>query len=256
MKPLRFFFFVFLAVSIFYKLDAMAQLSLNPKDIGITGQVGQQIGLKEVFHNESGNDVELSHFFNQGRPVILSLVYYECPSFCTTMLNNLVEGLNGLNWEAGRQFNVLVVSIDPHETASLAKEKKAAILSISRSKNEAGWNFLTGSTDSLNQLAKDIGFGYIFDEATKQYLHAPGIFVLSPQGKIKRILYGSTYSPQDLKMALGEAGVPTNFFEKIKSMLFEYDVLERKYKVNKVYLLSISSVLLLVLIFCRKLSLR
>jgi protein SCO1/2 len=157
------------------------------------------------FVDESGRRVELGEFFGK-RPVILALVYYECPMLCTQVLNGLVTALGVMNFEPGREFDVVAVSFNPKEGPGLASQKKANYLErYGRPHTAAGWHFLTGPPESIKKLTEAIGFRYRYDEDIQQFAHGAGIEVLTPQGAISKYFYGIEFSARDLRLGLIEA---------------------------------------------------
>ena len=173
--------------------------------IGIDQKLNQQVPLDLVFTDESGRDVRLGEFFGK-RPVILALVYYECPMLCTQVLNGVATALGVLDFSVGREFDVVAVSINPREGPGLAAQKKAAYVGrYKRPGTEHGWHFLTGQQDSITRLADAVGFRYELDKQTGQFAHGAGIEVLTPQGVISKYFYGIEYSSRDLKFGLMEA---------------------------------------------------
>src|SRR5208282_3086566 len=140
------------------------------------------------------------------KPVILSLVYFDCPMLCTMAENGLLHSLQGVNFSVGREFDVLSVSFDPRDTVELAAAKKAVYVGLyGRKGAERGWHFLTGDEASIEQLTRAVGFRYRYDQASKQFVHATGIMLLTPQGKIARYFYGIFYPSRDLRLGLVEA---------------------------------------------------
>jgi protein SCO1/2 len=173
--------------------------------IGIDQRIGEQVPLDLPFTDENGREVRLGDYFGE-RPVILALVYYECPMLCTQVLNGLVTTLGVMNFEPGREFEVVAVSFNPKEGPGLASQKKANYLErYARSNTAAGWHFLTGSQDSIAQLTKAMGFRYEYDSEIDQFAHGAAIEVLTPKGKIARYFYGIEYSARDLRLGLIEA---------------------------------------------------
>jgi protein SCO1/2 len=173
--------------------------------VGLDQKLGEQVPLGLEFRDESGRTVYLREYFGE-RPVVLTLVYYECPMLCSLILNGTVRALRTLEFTVGREFDVLTVSIDPDETPELAAAKRTEYLSSYRREGaEKGWHFLTGREDQIRPLADSVGFRYAFDPASGEYAHAAGIMVLTPEGKVARYFYGVEYSPRDLKLGLIEA---------------------------------------------------
>jgi protein SCO1/2 len=173
--------------------------------IRIDQRLNHQVPLDLPFVDEHGKAVTLRDYFGK-RPVILALVYYECPMLCTQVLNGLVTALGVMNFEPGREFDVIAVSFNPREGPGLASQKKAAYMDrYKRPHTAAGWHFLTGTESSITQLADAVGFRYEYDEAIKQYAHGAGIEVITPKGVISKYFYGIEYSPRDIRLGLIEA---------------------------------------------------
>ena len=173
--------------------------------IGIDQRIGGQVPLDLPFTDDSGREVRLGEYFGK-RPVILALVYYECPMLCTQVLNGLVTALGVMNFEPGREFEVVAVSFNPREGPGLASQKKANYLErYGRPNTAEGWHFLTGTEDSIAQLTKAVGFRYEYDTEVGQFAHGAAIEVLTPRGKIARYFYGIEYSARDLRLGLIEA---------------------------------------------------
>ncbi len=176
------------------------------ENVGIEEHLGESIDLSLMFRDETGTAVPLQSFFREGRPVVLALVYYSCPSMCNLLLNGMTDTLKNIEWNAGNQFQVVVVSIDPKETYQLAKLKRDSYLtSYARYEAEKGWHFLTGDQDSITRLAKTVGFKYRYDEKTSEYVHAAASYIVTPSGKISYYHYGLKSEPKVLRLSLVEA---------------------------------------------------
>ena len=199
--------------------------------IGIDQHLDEQLPLNLIFKDEQGQEVKLEEYFG-AKPVILTLVYYECPMLCTQVLNGLTRSLRMLSFETSRDYNIVTISFDPRETPELAAAKKAEyVKELGKPGAETGWRFLTGAQDQIAQLAKAVGFRYEFDERTNQYIHAAGIVVLTPTGRLARYFYGIEFSPKDLRLGLIEAsneqiGSPVDQF---LLLCFHYDPASGKY---------------------------
>ena len=173
--------------------------------VGFDQKLDAQVPLDIPLRDEAGKPVRLGDFFGE-RPVILTLVYYECPMLCNEVLNALTRGLKGLTFDVGDQFEVVTVSIDPAETPELAARKKAGYLRrYGRPGAERGWHFLTGDEGSIRKLAQSVGFRYVYMPESKQYAHAAGIVLLTPRGRVARYFFGISYAPRDLRLGLTEA---------------------------------------------------
>jgi protein SCO1/2 len=186
-----------------------------------------------VFVEESGRAVRLGDYFGT-KPVILVLAYYRCPMLCTEVLNGLTRALLDVDFDIGKEFNVLTVSFDARETAELAAAKqKTYVERYGRPGAEQGWHFLTGSEDSIRRLTEAVGFRYSYDAKKDQFAHASGIMVLTPQGRISRYFYDIVYSPRDIRLGLVEAaankiGSP---IDQVLLFCFHYDPTEGRYGV-------------------------
>jgi protein SCO1/2 len=173
--------------------------------IGIDQRLNEQVPLDLQFRDEAGKTVRLGDYFGK-KPVILSLVYFGCPMLCTMAENGLLHSLQEVKFSVGDQFDVLTVSFDPLDTAELAAAKKAVYVGLyGRKGADRGWHFLTGDEASIQQLTRAVGFRYKYDAQAKQYVHATGIMVLTPKGKIARYFYGIYYPSRDLRLGLVEA---------------------------------------------------
>ena len=168
-------------------------------------RLNEQLPLDLPFKDEAGHSVKLGDYFGR-KPVVLALVYYECPMLCTQVLNGLESALRVIHESIGQEFDVVTVSFDPRETPVLAAGKKKAYLErYQRSSAEQGWHFLTGDQASIDALTDAAGFNYYWDEASHQFAHASGIVIATPTGKISRYFMGIEHSPRDVKFALIES---------------------------------------------------
>jgi len=182
---------------------AAAVLPPGLRNVSLEQKLNQQVPLDLTFRDDSGPEMPLSSYFS-GKPVILALVYYQCPMLCTQILNGLAISLRGMSLESGRDFEVVAVSIDPTETPNLAARKKFEYLRR-YAKSSTGWHFLTGAEPQIQALAQAVGFRYAYDPRTKQYAHASAIMVLTPEGRLSKYFYGIEYAPRDLRLGLVEA---------------------------------------------------
>jgi protein SCO1/2 len=168
-------------------------------------RLGEQVPADLAFVDETGKAVRLGDYFGT-RPVVLALAYYECPMLCTQVLSGMTAGLKGLSFNAGQEYEVVVVSIDPGEGPGLAAAKKATYVAhYDRDETAGAWHFLTGRKAEIDRLARTVGFSYTYDEKTDQYAHAAGLSILTPDGKIARYLFGIDFAPRDLRLSIVEA---------------------------------------------------
>jgi len=175
------------------------------KSVGIEQHLDEQIPANLTFRDETGKAVQLGDYFGR-RPMILNLVYYQCPMLCSEVLAGLEGAMRALKFDVGKEFDVLTVSFDPRETPEMAAAKKADSLKrYGRAGAADGWHFLTGQQSSIDALTKAAGFQYEYDPKIGQFAHATAILVLTPQGKIAQYYYGVEYSPKDLRLGLVQA---------------------------------------------------
>jgi protein SCO1/2 len=203
-------------------------------EVGFDQHLGESVPLDLAFTDETGRSVKLSDYFGK-KPVVLSLVYYQCPMLCTISLNGLAGALEVLSFVPGQEFEVVTVSFDPVETPVLAAAKKKAYMArYKRPEAHAGWHFLTGSKESVEALTRAVGFRYVWDEATKQFAHPAGLLVLTPEGKISHYLFGVEYAPKDLRLALVDAakGRIGNLADQLLLYCYQYDPQTGRYSAS------------------------
>ena len=200
--------------------------------IDIQDHSGTIVPADIVLTDESGAAVHLGDFLGHGRPVAVQLAYFQCPMLCTLVLNAFVSGAKPLTWVPGRDYDVVTVSFDPRDTPEVARAKKATyVASLGKPGSEAGWHFLTGTEPEIKRLADALGFGYRWVPDRKEFAHAAGMFVLTPQGKVSRTLYGVEFPAKELRLSLVEAGEGKlgSPFDKLLLYCFQYDAKTHKY---------------------------
>lgn len=218
------------------------------RGVTIEQKLSSQVPLDLVFRDEANQPVPLRTYFGE-KPVVLALVYYKCPNLCSLTLTEMVHALHRLTFEPGRDYNVVVVSFDPAETPQLAAEKKSNYAKAYGGPGfNAGWHFLTGSQDAISRLTSAVGFRYRWDAPSRQFVHAGGIMVVTPDGRLSRYFYGIRYAPADLRLALVEASQ-----EKIGSPVddfllycFHYDPSQGRYSLVIVNVLKIAGAITLL----------
>ncbi|MDP9174035.1 MAG: SCO family protein [Planctomycetota bacterium] len=199
--------------------------------VGIDQNLGIVVPLNLAFKDESGGDVKLGDYFGK-RPVVLALVYFQCPMLCTMVLNDLLRTVKAMPENLGMDFDIVTVSFDPADTPQLATLKKETYLAqYNRPGAEAGWHFLTGQQDSITALTQSVGFRYAWDSKFNVFAHASGIMVLTPDGKISRYFFGIDYAPKDLRISLTEAsnGKTGGLADAVLMFCFHYDPATGKY---------------------------
>ena len=176
------------------------------REIGFDQKLGAALPLDAPFFDETGAPVRLGDYFGR-RPVVLTLVYFDCPMLCTISLNGLASALDVLSFEPGRDFELVSISFDPREgPAQAAAKKKVQLARYKRPSAAAGWHFLTGTRESIDRVTKAVGFRYVWDAETKQFAHPAGTVVATRDGRVSRYLFGIEYAPKDLRLALVESG--------------------------------------------------
>ena len=200
--------------------------------VGIEQKLNSQVPLDLTFTDENGQPVQLSKYFG-ARPVILTLVYYQCPMLCSQVLNGMTGALNGITrFNIGRDFDIVTVSFDPRDKSGDALATKKRLLSRYRRPGSAeGWHFLTGKEDQIKALAASVGFRYAWDPEIQQFAHASSIMLLTPQGKVAQYYFGIEYAPRDIQLGLVEAsqGKIGNIADKFILYCYHYDPAKGKY---------------------------
>lgn len=175
-------------------------------EIGIDQKLGAQLPLDLEFRDSAGRSVRLGAFFDGRKPVILTLVYYECPMLCTLALNDTVKSLRQIPQSIGKDFDVVTVSFNPRETPELAAGKKHNyVQSYGRESAAGGWHFLVGDQSAIEKLTRTVGFRYRWDDKTQQYAHPTGLIIVTPTGSVARYFFGIGYEPKDVRLSLVEA---------------------------------------------------
>jgi len=218
------------------------------QDVRIEQKLDQQLPLDLVFHDETGQEVKLGQYFGH-KPVVLALVYYNCPMLCTQVLNGMVTSFRVLPFQIDKEFDVVTVSFDPRETSALAAAKKKVYIDHlpenMRANATTGWHFLTGDAANIEKLTAAVGFHYRYDEATKQFAHASAIMLTTPQGKLSRYYYGIDYSARDLRLGLIESsqnkiGSPV---DQLLLYCYHYDPATGKYGAAVMRIMRVAGVI-------------
>jgi protein SCO1/2 len=231
-------------------LQAQYARPLLTKGVGIQQKLNSPVPLDLVFRDEANQVVPLRTYFGD-RPVVLSLVYFKCPSLCPMSMRETISGLRRLAFQPGRDYEVLVVSFDPSDTpADAAKTKAEFKQQFNRPGYDAGFHFLTGDQQSISKLTSALGWTYRWDDASKQFIHAGGIMVATPEGKLSRYFYGIDYAPADLRMALVDAsqhkiGSPVDY---VLLFCFHYNAAQGKYTLAIFNLLKLAGSLTVVVL--------
>ncbi len=227
--------------------------TFSPQEVGVDEKLGQTVPLDLVLKGEDGQPVTLRSLID--KPTILTMNYFRCAGICTPQLNGLVEVLNKVDAQPGKDFQVITVSFDDRDTPEMATQKRTNYLGeMTRPFPSGGWRFLTGDAATTKALADSVGFKY--KRVGDDFVHAGALMILSPKGKVTRYMYGITYLPADLQMALQEAarGEAHPSINKLLSFCFSYDPHGRKYvlnftKVAAAITLLAAAIFVLVLVF-------
>lgn len=199
--------------------------------VGITEKLGGTVDKNLQFVDDHGETVTLGQYFGK-KPVLFTIIYYNCPSLCNFHLNGLTEALTQLQWTVGNEFELVALTMNHREDAELAKQKKAAyVQDYGRPQSAEGWHFLTGSEENIAKVASQVGFGFKWLPDQKEYAHASAAQVLTPDGKISRYLHGIEFDPQTVKLSLLEAsdGKIGNIIDQIVLYCFQFDPNKNKY---------------------------
>lgn len=195
-------------------------------DVGFDQRLGDRVPLDLTFTDSEGETVRLGDYFEEGRPVILSLVYYECPMLCDLTLNGLAQSLKPLRFTMGDDFEVVTVSFDPGEDAAVAADARSRYVPrYGRDEAWEGWHFLTGEEEPIRRLAESVGFRYSYDPQTDEYAHAAGVVMLTEEGTISRYFFGTDHPAKDLRLGLvetadGAIGTPV---DQVLLYCYSYD---------------------------------
>jgi len=201
------------------------------KEIGYDQHIGQQISPGLIFQESDRRQVAMGDLRNN-KPTLLILGYYHCPMLCTLINDGLIEALQELRFNAGRDFNVISVSIDPHETPAVAAAKKREYVKrYGRPGAANGWFFLTGNEQTIAQLADEAGFRFKFDPISNEYPHPSGFLVLTPDGKISRYFFGVNFDPKELRGAIVAAsnGQSGSVIRELLLLCSHYNPITGKY---------------------------
>jgi protein SCO1/2 len=201
------------------------------REVSIAQRLNEPIPPDIIFRDEDGKAVHLGDYFGK-KPIVLSLVYFDCPALCTEVLNGELRTMKAISLDLGKDFDAITVSFEPKDVPALAKAKRDVYAGqYGRPGAARNWHFLTGEQASIDALTQAAGFHYVYDSASRQYAHAAAILVLTPHGRIARYFYGVTYPARDFRLGLVEAsegkiGTPT---DHALLYCYQYDPMTGKY---------------------------
>jgi protein SCO1 len=214
------------------------------KNVGIQQNLNQPLPLDLSFKDDLGRNVHLGDYFGK-KPVILSLVYFNCPMLCGEVLSGLERSLRMMTLDVGKDFDVLTISFDPKDTPEMAAKKKSEFLKrYKRPGGDQGWHFLVGQADAITALTHAVGFQYQYDEKSQQFAHATAIMIVTPDGKIAQYYYGVEYPPKDLRLGLVEAsqGRIGNVVDELLLYCYHYDPAQGKYSATILRVLRLAGI--------------
>ena len=219
--------------------------------VGVEEHLGQQLNMSLPFVDDNGNKVTLGSYFNSGKPVILAMVYYSCPSLCNYHMNGLTEVFKDLKWTIGQDFDVVFVSMYSKEQFDLAAPKKANYIEeYGRPQSVNGWHLLTGEEENIQALAKQLGFKFKWIPEQEQFSHVSVAYAVTPGGKISRYLYGIRPETQTMKLALLEAskGQIGTFVEQVLLYCFHFNPQKNKYTLYAWNIMQMGAILTLLIL--------
>jgi len=234
--------------------DAARPLS-NPqsqilREVNFQQQLDNQVPLDRRFVDEQGNQIELGDLFGQ-RPVLLVFAYYRCPMLCNQVLNGVLTCTNALNFVAGEDFEIVVISFDPADSPAVARAKRDTYTKrYLHKEGRDGWHFLTGKRDDIAAVADAAGFRFVYDAKTDQFAHASGIMIATANGRLAQYFYGIDYPTRDLRLALVEAsqGKIGTLVDQVLLTCFHYDAITGRYGLAVMRLVQGGGILTVILV--------
>jgi protein SCO1/2 len=227
------------------------EVPLGLEGVAFDQRLGDSLPAGLTFLNEKGATVRLGDLLGK-KPLVLALVYFECPMLCSLELQGLLRAIRALPLNLGDDYDIVTVSFDPGETTEMAaKAKREYVRKYNREGSEAGWHFLTGDEENIRRLTQAVGFRYRYQPESDQYAHASGVIVVTPEGVLSRYFYGVEFSTRDLRLALVEAsaGRVGSLIDQVLLFCFHYDPAQGRYSLailNIIRLLGVATVLALV----------
>jgi protein SCO1/2 len=221
------------------------------QDVSLQEKLNAQVDPELTFIDETGQIVALKDYFGKGRPVVLNLVYYSCPMLCGMVLQGVVRSLKEVPYTPGQEIEVVTISFDPKETAVLAAAKKNTIFQeYTRPGADKGWHVLVDKDGNAQTLADQIGFGFKWDDDTKQFAHPSVTMILTPEGKVSRYLNGIEYPQRDMRLALAEAsqGKIGTLSDRFMLYCYKYDPTSRSYVMAATNTMKVGGVLIVLIL--------
>jgi protein SCO1/2 len=226
----------FALLALFVTASAFAETSATPPrlpgKVGIEQHLDAQLPLDTMFRDETGRVVRLSEYANGSKPILLVFMYYRCPMLCSMVMEGVTSTLTALKFDAGKEYDVVTISIDPRDTPrDAAAKKEKYVKRYGRFGTAHAWHFLTGPESAIRKITNTVGFQYAYDPQSDQFAHGAAHMVLTPGGRVSRYLYGFEYSPRDVRLALVEASANKigNATDAILLLCYHYDPATGKY---------------------------
>jgi len=220
--------------------------------LGVTEKLGTRIPLDIDLVDEFKTPVSLQSYFDEGKPVLLNLVYFDCPTLCSVILDGLTKGLGDMSLKPGEEYKILTVSFAPNETSEQAMERRRMYLDQLKHVEDLdeNWHFLVGDEEDLVQLASSVGFEYRWDEVTEQYAHPAVLVFLGDEGKITRYMYGARFKPRDLRTAFVEAsqGKIGTVVDRVILYCYRYDSASGEYVLFASNLMKLAGLLTVIIL--------
>lgn len=215
----------------------------------IQEKLGEYLPDDLLFTNENGEEIKLASLFESGRPVLLNLIYFSCPSICSLILNGVADAVEQVRWTPGREYDIITISIDANENHTLASEVKNGYVSrMNKSGIQEGWHFLTGTQENIDRISQAVGMPFIWSEEAQEFLHGSAIMFISPEMRITRYLYGVSYREMDVRNALFDAagGRVGSTLERIALYCFTFDPDSGSYVPYAMNIMKVSGVVILL----------
>lgn len=219
------------------------------RQLEIQEQLGEYVPGDIMVTNEEGTEVPLSTYFESGKPVLLNLIYFNCPSMCSLILNGVADAVDQVRWVPGREYEVVTISIDPDEDHVMASNQKETYVNrVNRDGIENGWHFLTSNQENIDRITEAVGMPFVWSDEAQEFLHGSAIMFLSPEGQITRYLYGVQYRELDVRNALFDAagGRVGSTLERIALYCFTFDAESGSYVPYAMNIMKVSGVVILM----------
>src|SRR5689334_2631789 len=216
------------------------------QNVGFEPPLNGQMPLDLPFRDETGRSVQLRDYFGHQKPVVLAFVYYGCPMLCDQVEQGVVGALRMLNFNPGRDYDVVFISFDSRETPEMAAEKKKkALVHFRRPETDSGWHFLTGSKESVEAATKAANFRFAYDSKNNLFAHASGVMILTPDGRISRYFYGIEFPGHDVRFGLvdasaGRIGTP---IDHVLLFCYHYDPTAATYSASILKIIRLGGIL-------------